>query len=82
MKILFFASIRERLESDGETWDQLEGCESVSDVLARLRARNSHWEDVLDPRNLLVSVNQEIARADHKLNPDDEIGIFPPVTGG
>ena len=29
-----------------------------------------------------VAVDQEFARLDHRLEPGDEVALFPPVTGG
>ncbi|UZE96442.1 MoaD/ThiS family protein [Alkalimarinus alittae] len=82
MKILFFASLRERLQCEQEQWTDLSGITSAQDILNRLIDRGSPWDAALQNGKLLVSINQEIASLTSKVNPDDEVAFFPPVTGG
>ena len=64
IKVLYFASLRERLGRADETLQE------VPPTVAALR-------------ELLASrVNKEMATAEQVLRPDDEVGFFPPVTGG
>ncbi len=81
IKVLFFASVRDRLGID-----QLELPEvprTVEDLRLQLASRDETWAHVLDAEpSVLVAVNQTMAAADTSLNDGDEVGFFPPVTGG
>ncbi len=81
INVLFFASIRETLgvERTEVTCDK--AC-SVADVVLSLRQRGDIWNDVLNNTDLLCSVNQELVAMDVVLRDGDELGLFPPVTGG
>lgn len=75
IKVLYFASLRERI---GRASDVLELSESIQ--LTEL------WKKVTDqdtfPDDILISVNQEYTSADTLVNDGDEVAFFPPVTGG
>jgi len=82
IRILYFASLRERVGTDTEEFD-LDNSRSVADVLTRLRARGGSWAEALDPaQTVLAAVNQDMARLDAPIQDGDEIAFFPPVTGG
>jgi molybdopterin synthase sulfur carrier subunit len=75
VKVLFFASLRERL-GVGQVMLDTPTALSVQEVWQR-----SSGEASL-PANVLVSVNHEYASADALVQPGDEVAFFPPVTGG
>jgi len=82
MQILYFASFRERLQTDSERWDDLSGIHTLEDLLDALRDRGEPWQSTLDPEKTLAAINQEMAPLNSSISPDDEIAFFPPVTGG
>lgn len=82
MKILFFASLREQLNTEEEQWKELKGALTVGDVLSQLQTRGEPWTSALNAERLLVSVNQEVSNLRTKITLDDELAFFPPVTGG
>ena len=82
MKILFFASLREQLNTEEERWKDLNGALTAGDVLSQLQTRGEPWSSSLNAERLLVSVNQEISNLTTKVTLDDELAFFPPVTGG
>jgi molybdopterin synthase sulfur carrier subunit len=83
IRLLYFASLRERLGVGEEQLAAPPGVGDVQSLLAHLRARGGRWSDALAPeRPLLVAVNQEIAAARQAVGDGDEVAIFPPVTGG
>jgi molybdopterin synthase sulfur carrier subunit len=48
-----------------------------------LASRGGVWSEVFaEDRPVLAAVNQEMATAEQVLQLDDEVGFFPPVTGG
>jgi len=82
MKILFFASLREQLNTEEEQWEELNGALTAGDILSQLQTRGEPWSSSLNADRLLVSVNQEISNLKTKITIDDELAFFPPVTGG
>jgi molybdopterin synthase sulfur carrier subunit len=83
VKLLFFASLRERL---GTSTEELELPASVGNVGAlreHLRARGGSWAEVFAPnRNVRAAVNQDMAQLVAPIKAGDEVAFFPPVTGG
>jgi len=82
MKLLFFASFREKLGTDCEQWPNLDGIETLNDLLESLRSRGEPWLSTLASDSVLAAVNQEIAALNTSITLDDEVALFPPVTGG
>lgn len=79
IKLLYFARLRETLGSSGETLESTPA--TVADLLAELSARGEPWSGALAGK-ILVAVNQEMALPETGLSEGDEVGLFPPVTGG
>jgi len=80
--LLYFARLREVFGTDRETLP-LPADASVGGVIEALRARGGVWAGELAPgRAFRVAVNQRVAGADTTIADNDEIAIFPPVTGG
>ncbi len=81
IKVLYFASLRERLGRADETLD--DHPPTLAGLRAALAARGDTWHEVFaGEQQVLVAVNQEMAAADSVINDGDEVGFFPPVTGG
>ncbi len=82
IRVLYFASLRERLESKGEELPA-EGIRTLANLKARLAARGNVWREVFAEDELVLSaINQEMAQDDAPAKDGDEVGFFPPVTGG
>ena len=82
LKILYFASVRERL---GRASEELALPLAVADIAGLIRwlaERGGAWESLATVRNLRYAVNQEMARLDTPIRAGDEVAFFPPVTGG
>ncbi len=82
MNILFFASLRERLQT-GEI--ELQDCRAFTrarDVLEHLQARGPDWQEALQTGRIRLAINQELANLDDPVKQGDELAFFPPVTGG
>lgn len=75
IRVRYFASLRETMGRSEESL-AAEGLVAVADV----------WKAVNRglpmPANLLCAVNMEYARPDTPVKDGDEVGFFPPVTGG
>ena len=82
MKVLFFASLRERVKCDQEEWNDVSNISTPQDILNRLIERGAPWDGALQSGKLLVSINQEMASLNSNVVLNDEVAFFPPVTGG
>jgi len=82
MKILFFASLREQLQTGEEHWPDLQNCLTVADVTNTLMSRGDPWKTTLANPQLIISVNQEVSKLSTQIALNDELAFFPPVTGG
>lgn len=83
VELLYFASLRERLGAERESLELPPGVTDLAGLLESLRARGGVWAEVFDERQaVMMAVNQEMARPADGIADGDEIGLFPPVTGG
>lgn len=81
IRLLFFASVRDRLGRAEETLEAPP--ETIGALREQLAARGETWHSVFGPdQRLLAAVNQDMANPETRLNDGDEVGFFPPVTGG
>ncbi len=80
IKILFFAQTRDRLNCSELEYSLLENF-SVAELKQQLEQKNKTWQNVFQGE-LLCAVNHELVSTDKKIQPDDEVAFFPPVTGG
>ncbi|PLY14425.1 MAG: molybdopterin converting factor subunit 1 [Sedimenticola sp.] len=82
IKVLYFARLREQLDTESEQLELAAGS-TLSSLLAQLTARGGVWQDTFGNDQLvMMAVNQEMAEPDTIVNDGDEIAFFPPVTGG
>lgn len=84
MKLIYFSWVRERLGRDEEDVSPPETVTTVDGLLAWLTARGEPYASTLaDRTRLRVAINQQFASDPAApLSPDDEVALFPPVTGG
>jgi len=82
IKILYFASLREKLGTSGEALELPAGVADVGGVLNLLAQRGGEWATLAAVKNLKSAVNQEMARHSTPVKAGDEVAFFPPVTGG
>ncbi len=82
VRVLYFARLRDQLDCAQEQIVLSDSGCSVSDLKRQIASRGEPWQSAMQDENLLVAVNQEIATADQLVNLGDEVGFFPPVTGG
>ncbi len=84
IQILYFARFREKLGQDSEAFelpaDRDTSVQSVLDVLA---ARGGVWQELFDcEKGVLAAINQEMVSRETLVYDEDELALFPPVTGG
>jgi molybdopterin converting factor subunit 1 len=81
--ILYFAWLRERVGVSHEELALPGGVETVGELVDFLSARGErHAAAFENRRSVRCSVNQEFAEVWAPVRPGDEVGFFPPVTGG
>ncbi|WP_340678679.1 MoaD/ThiS family protein [Paraglaciecola sp.] len=84
LSILFFGQLRERLETDKLSVDitKLAALPTVLALREYLGQSGELWQELLMSGQCLVAVNQTMATDETLLGNDDEVALFPPVTGG
>ena len=83
VKVLYFASLRERVGKGSEEIDLPAGVSTLGTLRTHLIARGGAWETALGGnRSVRMAVNQDMAQAGAAIAAGDEIAFFPPVTGG
>ena len=80
IKVLFFAQVKALVGCDAIELD--DSFTSVEQIRTHLCAKGDQWARALEDGRLLVAVNQVISSFDAKVNANDEVAFFPPVTGG
>lgn len=83
VKVLFFASMKERLGKASEEIELPAGVSTVAGVRAYLRERGGAYEEVFaEKRVVKAAVNQDMVPPTAPVKAGDEVAFFPPVTGG
>jgi molybdopterin converting factor subunit 1 len=79
VRVLFFGAARDMVDAN-QLELSLDAPATVGSAFEALVARFSQLERF--GRSLLFAVNQEYATPDTRLNENDELAVFPPVSGG
>lgn len=83
IRILYFAQLREQLGINEETLAKPSHVTTLAELLTHLRTRGGVWAEALPEKGpLMMAVNRDLARPSTPFQDGDEIGFFPPVTGG
>ncbi len=82
MKVLFFASLKERIGCDQIELEANPALNTAQAVLDTLITKGEPWSSALQSGKVLIAVNQEMAKLSTAITDTDEIAFFPPVTGG
>ena len=73
IKVLFFAQVRELVNTDSLTLDA--SFENVAALRAHLAAQSDRWALALDEGKLLAAVNQTLVEFTHPLKEGDEVDL-------
>ena len=83
VKVLYFASVRERLGKDAEEIDVPAGVATIAGLRSHLRSRGGAWAEALaDAKLLRTALNLDMVQPTAAIKAGDEVAFFPPVTGG
>ena len=83
MNIKYFSWLRDRIgieEDDIELELESISVKELIDLLAK--KSDSHFEALKDTSIIRCAVNLEVVNFDHKIGKNDEVALFPPMTGG
>jgi molybdopterin synthase sulfur carrier subunit len=83
VRVLYFASVREKVGKDAEELDVPAGVATVAALRSHLRGRGGSYENAFAEKALLrAAVNQDMVQPSARIKAGDEVAFFPPVTGG
>jgi molybdopterin converting factor subunit 1 len=83
VKLLYFSWLRARVGCAEEEVALPSQVRDVAGLLEWLRARSDRHAEALRNLGLVrVAVNQDYVGPAHPIREDDEVALFPPVTGG
>ena len=83
MKLLYFAWVRQKIGRGEEEFALPPQVATVADLIILLRNRGAEYAEVFnDESRIRAALNQEHVHFDAKLDDQDELAFFPPVTGG
>jgi len=81
MKIKYFAWLKDVTNSDIETLDGV-NINDINELKKYIVKKYPELKKHIDQDVLRIAVNQEYIVENISLNANDEIAIFPPVSGG
>jgi len=83
VKLLYFAWLKTKTGMAEEDVTPPEGVATVGELLTWLEDRGPNFADALSDRGAIrVAVNQAYAKPGDPIGPNDEVALFPPVSGG
>lgn len=83
MKILYFASLRERLNRNDQTVVVPDGVTSVNQLIDWLGSEDEAFALAFENREIIkVALDEELADHNAQLGDTQNIAFFPPMTGG
>lgn len=83
VKVLYFASVKERLGREVEEIEVPAGVSTVGGLRVHLGARGGAYAEVFGEKKLVkAAVNHDMVPLTAQVKAGDEVAFFPPVTGG
>ena len=83
MKVLYFASVRERVGKPEEEIEPPAGVATVGQLMTWLAAQGEEYTYAFEnPKVIRAAIDRKHVRADASIEGAGEIAFFPPMTGG
>lgn len=83
IKILYFSRYREMLNCEQEEIELPDNSMTIEKLMQLLASRGGQWSEIFNGQfPVLSAINQEITDTSAFIHDDDEVGFFPPVSGG
>ena len=83
MIIKYFSWIREHVGKSEENFDLPSDITTINDLIDHLINLNDKYKHAFAKRSLIkIAINKSYSPIEAKINNNDEVAFFPPVTGG
>ena len=83
MKVLYFASLRQKIGKPEEDVTVPDSVRNVADLIDWLMTRGPEYEAAFENKAVIrAAIDQEHAKLNAMLGHPREVAFFPPVTGG
>ncbi len=79
--IKLFAGFREKAKRDRLEID-VSGETTLDEIIAMLKKELPELKEFFESKTAVIAINQEVAELKSMVKNEDEIAIFPPVSGG
>ncbi|PIE20478.1 MAG: molybdopterin converting factor subunit 1 [Neptuniibacter caesariensis] len=81
-KVVYFASLRERLGRSEERYSLTTGVPVITLMEQLIAQHGEYLAAAFNEGQIMIAVNQEMADRQTIVTDGDEVAFFPPVTGG
>lgn len=81
VEVKLFASLREAVGIDSQVIDS-DDINTVESLLDSFASQSSEFKQYYKNHPVLVAVNKVMVEHSHPIQSNDEVALFPPVTGG
>ena len=83
MVIKYFSWIKEHIGQSEERIELPVNVSTIEELMLYLENLNDKYKLAFKKKDLIkIAINKSYASIDNKINNNDEIAFFPPVTGG
>jgi len=83
MVVKYFSWIKEHIGKGEEVIDLPADITTIKELISYLEKLNDNYRSAFEKKNLIkIAINKSYSSLDDKIDNNDEIAFFPPVTGG
>ena len=83
MVVKYFSWIKEHIGKSEEVIDLPIDITTIKELIIYLENLNENYKLAFEKKNLIkIAINKSYSSLDDKIDNNDEIAFFPPVTGG